>query len=345
MRKVIVALAAASILTSILASPAPAFEGGGRKPSEAPLIAVGQHYAGQLTNHKDDANFGGVDQVAIWRLPPLSTRDVIYVDWHSLPLARNASYFPVCMTFGQGIDDFNWGTRFDEATGFECESGHGPVYTLSGSGTARTAITVPDTNANSSYLEFYTSADRTQPSQYETFPYDFTLEAPLHYLGVAIRNTKKVNANGLIEATATLASGLPAPDGLPFSLSVTWNGGGSASYTGVTRGGVVAFQLALPETAYNERGTFYVGHPADGSYVEAVSRVGLNIKEPKPLPPSPCQLAERHELALARQFKRLKRHASHARGRARAHLHRRAAQAKRRLHAAHLETKAACGLA
>jgi hypothetical protein len=342
MRKVIVAMAAASILASILASPALAFEGGGRKPSEAPLITVGQHYTGQLTNHKDDANFGGSNQVAIWRLPPLSTRDVIYVDWHSVPLAHNASYFPVCMTFGQGIDDFNWGTRFDEAAGFECESGRGPVYTLSGSGTARTAITVPDTNVNSSYLEFYTYSDRTQPSQYETFPYDFTLEAPLHYLGVAIRNVKKVNANGLIEATATLANGLPAPDGLPFGLTVTWTHGGSASYTGVSSGGVVAFQLALPETAYDERGTFVVGHPADGTYIEAVSRLGLNIKEPKPPAPSPCLLAERRELTLARQFKRLKRHASHAHGAVRAALRRRAAHAKHRLHAAHIKAESAC---
>ncbi|HWT90539.1 MAG TPA: hypothetical protein VN179_05435, partial [Solirubrobacterales bacterium] len=269
MRKLISAIVSIALIALAIVPSASALEGGGRKPSEAPLIAVGEHYTGQLTNRKDDANYGGDRQVAIWRLPPLSARDVIYVNWHSVPATNSPGYFPVCMTFAQGIDDYNWGSRFDAATGFECEESAGPVYTLSGSGTARTAITVPENNADSSYLEFYTSADETQPSRFESFPYDFSIEPPLHYLGVAIREVKRVRANGLIRATATLANGLPAPDGLSFELAVTWDGGGSASYTGVSSGGVVSFQLALPETAYGERAIFVARHPADGSYIAA----------------------------------------------------------------------------
>jgi hypothetical protein len=325
-----------------IAAPASAFEGGGRKPSEAPLITVGQHYTGQLTNHKDDANFGGVDQVAIWRLPPLSTRDVIYVDWHSVPSTRSAGYFPVCMTFAQGIDDYTWGSRFGDAAGFECETNHGPVYTLSGSGTARTAITVQETNANSSYLEFYTYANQTEPSRFESFPYDFSLEPPLHYLGVAIREVKKVSATGVIRATATLANGLPAPDGLPFNLTVTWGGGGSASYTGVSAAGVASFQLALPETAYDERATLVVTHPADGTYVEASSRLGVNVKKPTAPAPTPCFLAERREQSLKRLYKRLKLHAGRAHGTTRRVLRRRAAHVKRKLQAARRQAKSIC---
>jgi hypothetical protein len=325
-----------------IAVPASAFEGGGRKPSEAPLITVGQHYTGQLTNRKDDANFGGYNQVAIWRLPPLSTRDVIYVDWHSVPSTRSPGYFPVCMVFAQGIDDYNWGSRFDEMTGYDCEGGGGPVYTLSGSGTARTAITVQETNANSSYLEFYTYANEVEPSRFESFPYDFSLEPPLHYLGVAIREVKKVSATGVIRATATLANGLPAPDGLPFNLAVTWDGGGSASYTGVSSAGVVGFQLALPETAYDERATFVVTHPADGTYMEASSRLRVNVKKPKAAAPSPCFLAERRELSLKRQYKRLKRQVGRTRGATRRVLRRRAARVKRKLHAAHRHANSIC---
>ena len=53
MRKVI-ALAATAVAVLCLTSSASAFEGGGRKPSEAPLIVVGQHYNAQLNNHLAD---------------------------------------------------------------------------------------------------------------------------------------------------------------------------------------------------------------------------------------------------------------------------------------------------
>jgi hypothetical protein len=340
LKKVVLTLAIVSAAALAVVPSAPAFEGGGRQPSEAPLISPGQHYTGQLTNREDEANFGGYKQVAIWRLPPVSTRDVLYVNWHSVPSVSSPSFYPVCMTFAQGIDDYTWGSRFEDATSYACEEGQGPVYTLSGSGTARTAVTVQETNASSSYLEFYTSADETAPSRFESFPYDFSVEPPLHYLGVAIRNTKRVSANGVVQATALLANGLPAPDGIGFNLTVTWDGGGSATYTAVSSGGVVSFQLALPETAYDERGIFVVEHPADGSYVAASSRLGLNIKKPGP---TPCSRAWASELVLKRQYKRLARNAKRARGASRRKLRRRATLVKRRLRAAHIRTDRLCG--
>jgi hypothetical protein len=337
MKNFLLALWMASMAILIVVPPSLAFEGGGRKPSEAPLIEVGHHYTGQLTNRRDDANFGGLHQVAIWRLPPLSARDVLYVDWHSVPTTTSPGHFPVCMMFAQSIDDYNWGSRFDETGGDVCE---GSSKTLTGSGTARTAITVQEDNASSSYLEFFTEARETAPSEFETFPYDFTVESPLHYLGVALRDKKKVKANGIVQATALLANGLPAPDGIAFSLAVTWDGGGSASYTALSSGGVVTFQLALPETAYNQRGTFVVTHPVDGTYAAATSRLRLNIKEPGL---TPCSRAEAIELTLRRQYKRLLHRANRAHdGRRRATLRRKAAQAKRRLRAAHIRTGDLC---
>lgn len=342
MEKLTATIATTMLMVLGIAAPVSAFEGGGRKPSEAPLVAVGQHYNGLLTNHKDDANYGGHEQVAIWRLPPLSTRDVIYVNWHSVPSTGSPGYFPVCMTFAQGIDDYTWGTRFEDTVGFECEGDDAPVYRLSGSGTARTAITVQETNTSSSYLEFFTHANETEPSDFESFPYDFSLEPPLHYLGVAIREVKRVSANGVIRATATLANGLPAPDGVPLNLDVTWDGGGSASYASAVSAGVASFQLALPETAYDEQATFVASHPADGTYAEASSRLRVNVKKPKAPAPTPCFLAERRELSLKRQYKRLKSHAARAHGLTRRLLRRRADRVKRKLRVAHRRTKAVC---
>jgi hypothetical protein len=244
----------------------------------------------------------------------------------------------------QGVDDFSWGSVFGSTTEYRSCNEDGPVYSLSGSGSAKTAITVQETNANSSYLEFFSYANQTEPARFETYPYDFTVEPILHYLAVAIKPVKRVSAGGILRATANLATGLPAPDGLPFNLAVTWPGGGVASYTGVSSAGVASFQLALPETAYGKTATFVVSHPADGTYQGvAAPKVQVKIAKPKTPAPTPCFLAERHELSITRQYKRLVRHARHAHGAARAALRRRAAHAKRKLHAARLHAESLCG--
>jgi hypothetical protein len=335
----------ASLVLLVAASGASAFEGGGRKPSEAPLIAIGTHYTGQLNNHKSDANYGGYREVAIWRLPPLTTRDIVTVDWHSAPFTHSSS-FPVCLVLAQGVDDYSWGSVFGATVSpYEgCEE-DGPAYSLSGSGSAQTAITAQETNATSSYLEFFSRADEESPASLETYPYDFTVEPIRHYLGVAIRAVKRISATGTLAATATLASGSPAPDGLGFNLAVTWPGGGSASYSATSAGGAVSFPLALPETAQGKDATFVVSHPADAQYGEAVSeKLEAFVARPKPVPvkESPCVHAKQHLRVLSRQYSRLRRHASQARGLARRRLHHRIVRVKRQLRAARAQVGADC---
>jgi hypothetical protein len=242
------------------------------------------------------------------------------------------------MMFAQGIDDFNWGSVFEKALGnYRCNQ-------LSGSGSARTEIVAQETNSTSSYLEFSSYANYTEPSSYETFPYDFTVEPILHYLSVAMRPVKRVSASGVVYATANLANGLPAPDGLTFNLTATWQEGGIATFTGTSSGGVVGFQLALPETVFGKNADFTVSHSADGTY-QGVSAPKLRIKvaKPKPPGPTPCSLAEKRQLALARQLKRLKRRAAHAHGATRASLHRRVRQTRNKLRKARHSTASLCG--
>lgn len=322
------------------AGSAQAFEGGGRSPSLAPNLLVGQHYSGQLNNHKNDANYGGYKEVAFWRLPPLSTRDVVTVDWHGAPFTHSPGNYPLCMTLAQGIDDFNWGSVFEHRD--ECDS-YGPFYELSGSGTAHTEIVAQESTTNTSYLEFYVSAYETEPAEYETYPYDFTLGPILHYLALALKPVQRVSANGVIRATANLATGQPAPDGLPFNLTVSWPDGGVASYSATSSGGTVGFQLALPETAYGKYANFTVIHPADGTYQGIESeKLRVKIARPKPPPPSPCELAETRALVLKRQYKRLKRNARYATGIRKHRLSRRAKRVKRKLVAARREVQALC---
>ena len=343
-RKLTIALAALALAALLLSASAPAFEGGGRNPSEAPPISFGQRYSGELNNHESDANYKGDQEVAIWHLPPLSTRDSLTVNWHVLPFVHSSGNFPICMTLAQGIDDFSWGTAFGSASFNSCNP-LGPVYEVSGSGTAQTAITVPETNATSSFLEFFAYAGTEQASDYETYPYDFSVEAPRHYLGVAFTPVSKVATNGSLHANVTRADGSPGPDGLTFTLTATWSGGGIATYTAASVGGSLTYGLALPESAAGKTVNFAISRPADSTYQAAeTSKLSLSVTKPAAaVDAAACEGAKRHVAALARQYNRLSRHASSAwRRSVRRALRRRARGVGRALVAARAEAKAIC---
>jgi hypothetical protein len=329
----------------MLPCAASAFEGGGRKPSEAPLITVGQHYAAQLNNHAADANYDGDTEVAFWRLPPITTRDVFTVSWHVVPFVHSSG-FPICMLFVQDANDYNWGSAFGAATENVwwdgCYEGKSP-YSVSGSGTAQTTITANLTDPSSSYLEFFASANEEATGSLEPFPYDFTVEPILHYLSVAPRPVKRVSANGIFKATALLSSGAPVPDGLTFTLSVTWANEGIASFSGVSSGGTVSFQLALPSTAYGKDATFVVSHAADGTYqAVTASKLVAKVAKPKPQAATPCSLAERRARSLARHYRRLKHRVKRAHGATRRALRRRAHRVKHKLRSARHHARSVC---
>lgn len=342
MRKLTTALGTVSLLALLLASTATAFEGGGRKPSEAPLITYGQRYSGQLNNHRDDANYGGYVDVAIYRLPPVSARDQVTVSWHALPFTHRTGEFPICMNLVQGINDFSWGETFGKTLEHSCSEG-GPLYRLSGSGTAQTLVTTQETNSTSTYIEFSSRANET--TELETYPYDFSVEAPRHYLGVAFTPVSKVATNGSLHANVTNADGSPAPDGLSFTLTATWSGGGIATYTAATVGGGLTYGLALPETAAGKSVTFQIARGADSTYQGAeTSKLSLSVSKPKPtVDVAACQAAKQRVRNLARQYNQLNRRASYARGRrARRHLHHRAHRVGRLLSGARATATATC---
>jgi hypothetical protein len=322
-----------------LAPTASGFEGGGRKPSEAPLIAFGQHYTGQLNNHKSDSNYNGYEEVAFWRLPPVSTHDTVTVNWHVLPFTHSNG-FPVCMALVQGVDDFNWGAVYGQLN-FCSQSG--PAYSVSGSGTAQTTITVQNTDSSSSYFEFFSESEVTNPASFESFPYDFTVEPPRHFLGLALTPKSKVHANGAIGGAVTLADGSPAPDGLPFGLTVTWGGTGIATYAATTAGGRITFPLALPESALHQHAVFLVTHGADASYQAVTGRLAATVT---PAVASAaeiaCARATGHAHALSRQLRRLKRNASFARGASKRRLRRRARHVAHELDAARAAVQSTC---
>ncbi|HEV7483286.1 MAG TPA: hypothetical protein VGO13_09325 [Solirubrobacterales bacterium] len=346
MRKAMIVVAAISIASFLIAAPASAFEGGGRSPSTAPLIEWGQHYAGQLNNHREDANVNssccGRD-VALWRLPAVSTHDQIVVNWHALP-STYQSGFPVCMMIAQGINDFNWGSVFGSGS---CSSPNG--YSLSGSGTAASQITLQNTDTGgSTYLEFWSYADEPSMSkELETFPYDFSVEPPRHALTLTFPSVKTVPANGALGASVIGATGLPAPDGLVYTLTANWKEGGTWITTAPSVGGHITFPLALPEAALNTSVRFIVSRAPDGSF-QGVESPAVRAKVTNPVPPAPspaCKQATARAHTLSRQYRRLNSHARYAHGQTRRRLRNRARRAHRALGYARSEAAKACGRA
>lgn len=343
MRRVVLLVGVVALTMAIGVGSAGAFTGGGKKPSEAPLVAWGQHYEGTLGNNEAEANYVETDcctetsQVAIWRLQPLSVHDQVIVNWHELPFAHEDS-FPVRMFFVENVEDFNWGSTFGAS--------YSP-YEVSGSGTARSEITVQNSSSDD-YLEFFSTAWATNSQEFETYPYDFTVEAPRHYLGLSLGTVQKVAANGFLHATATLATGAAVPDGYPFTLTGTWSDGGVFTTGATSVAGQVTFPLALPESAYGKDVEFVASSAATSEY-QAVASNKLNVevtKPPAPPPPpkpvNPCKKATSKAHTLARMYKRQMKRAERARGRARHRLLHKAHATERKFRAARAARKAAC---
>jgi hypothetical protein len=338
MRRLVLVIGVVALTMAIGVGSASAFTGGGKQPSEAPTIAWGQHYEASLGNSRAEANYIPSCcysyQVAIYHLGSLSVHDQVAVNWHVLPFAHESGY-PVGMILVENVTDFTWGSTFGNRETY---------YNVSGSGTARDEITVQNSSAND-YLEFYSRADETNSQEFETYLYDFSVEAPRHYLSLSLGSVQKVAANGYLHATAALATGAPVPDGYPVTLTGTWSGGGVYTMAGSSVAGQVTFPLAMPETAFGKSVSFVVSSPASAEY-QAVTSTTMNAEVTKPpAPPAPpdlCPAATNKAHGLARKYKRQLKNAERLRGRHRRRLLHKAHATERQFIAARAAKKAAC---
>lgn len=331
---------------------ASAFTGGGRAPSEAPMLAWGQHYEATLGNSKGEANYlytsccVYASQVAFWRLGSLSVHDQVVVNWHELPFAHSSS-FPVRVLLLENVEDFNWGSVFHSAVDRDSDRA------VSGSGTARTEFTVQNSSAND-FLAFYSESEKTNSQEFETYLYDFGVEAPRHYLSLSLASVNQVASNGTLHATATLATGAPVPDGYPVTLTGSWSGGGVFTTTATTVAGQVTFQLSMPESSFGRSVEFVASGAATAEYQAVTSsKVYAEIAKP-PTPPAPapapkpkkapnlCLKATNKAHSLARQYKRQLKNAERLHGRHRRLLLHRAHATEREFLGARSAKQAAC---
>lgn len=349
MRRVVLFVAVLALTMAIGVGSAAAFTGGGRSPSEAPLLAWGQHYEGSLGNSKGEANYnssnccGDSYQVAIYKLGSLGVHDQVVVNWHALPFVHQSGY-PVRMKLLENVDNYSWSAAFEEDREYRY---------LTGSGSSRDEFTVQNTSVND-YLVFYSSSEETRSPEFETFPYDFTVEAPRHYLSLSLASVNQVASNGTLHATATLATGAPVPDGYPVTLTGTWSGGGVFTTTATSVAGQVNFQLAMPESSFGRSVEFVATGAATAEYQGVTSsKVYAEIAKPPP-PPAPapvkkpkpapdlCLKATNKAHALARQYKRQMKNAEYLHGRHRRRLLHKAHATERKFLAARSAKQAAC---
>lgn len=233
-------LAGLAALTACRAQAA----GGGLKPSEAPLVTVGQHYFGNT--NKEEPNF--------WRLPPLLTDDVVTVAWND-PLAQHV----LCLT--QDADDYNWAEK-------SC-NGSGHFEVPGSSYSARLLITANSATA-AAFLDFIGE------HCCESHPYDFVVESIQHAVGIGLTPAARIKPTSTLTGSANLSNGSPVPDGMAFTLTATWvtpvnKASHSRSYTVTSGGGALAFPLGLPNSAQGKRVSLAVTRPADPQYLAASS--------------------------------------------------------------------------
>jgi hypothetical protein len=248
---VLLALAGLAGLAALMPATALAASAG-LKPSEAPLVAVGQHYFGN-TGHAGNAGDGAA--VDLWLLPALLTGDAITVAWHS------GSDPYLCLA--QNVDDYNWAEEQNWCNASE-------EYSVAGNGSARTVIDVKSTTS-AAYLEFWRNECGSCSN-----PYDFTIESIQHAIGVGLTPVTEIAPTSVLTGSANLSNGSPVPDGMAFTLSASWvtpvnKASHSRSYTVTSGGGAMAFPLNLPSSAEGKQVSLTITRPADPQYLAASS--------------------------------------------------------------------------
>jgi hypothetical protein len=267
-RSLVAWLAAGLAIVLLLPDPALAASAG-LKPSEAPLIAVGQHYFGN-TAHSPNVYGKAVD---FWRLPPLLIGDAITVAWQ----VTDNNVPNLCLA--QDVDDYSWAEE-----GHWCNGSQ--RYQVSGSGNARSTIQAKSTTS-AAFLEFW-GGECESCNQ----PYDFTIESIQHAIGVGLTAVTEITSTSTLTGSANLSNGSPVPDGMAFALSASWvtpvnKASHHRLYTATSGGGVLAFPLNLPSSAEGKPVSLTVTRPADPQYLAASSpAIEATVAKLAPSPPS-----------------------------------------------------------
>ncbi len=196
---------------------------GGTRPSNAPLITLGQTYFGNVAND-DPMNRNG----DVWRLPPLLEQDAVTVSGVRTDTQGIQDLVYVCLN--GNVDDFDFQ---DEFCGLAVG---GPSY-IDRSGSRVTLQA--NAAASDAFLEFSDS--------FALATYQFTVETIQHKVGLSLTALTSVKRKGRVAGSAVLTNSAPVPDGTTISLIVT-KGSARWVYTAPAAGGRLSFKMALPKS-------------------------------------------------------------------------------------------------
>jgi hypothetical protein len=311
-------IAVLSLLIALAMPSSHAYASGGANIASAPTIVFGQHTFGNTATGEWDCG-----PAEFWNLA-LKAGDQATIDWE----ASSGDYAHAAVIFPSGTTDFSI-NNVRYLSYYELgENNHGEA--------------VFSTGAAGSYPLIF-AANGCDEDHHEG-PYDFTATVQ-HSLVATLRQYAHIRTTTVISATANLADGTAVPDGLIFTLTVTWPEGGTASYSAAISGGRLSFPLALPDTAKGKKATLIVTRGADAQFLAAESaKLEVNVGRGSP-PPSACELATRHAHALKRQYMRLRVQAARAHGVPRRRIRRHLRRIHRALRSARSEAASACATA
>lgn len=246
-KQLLVAITSVGVL--VIADPVLA--DGGRTPSEAPTIALGQTYFGNAWRPRDRVYPKG----DVWRLPPLLSGDAVTLAGATDPGQGNMGIGP-CLT--ADADDYSYQQSL-------CNNGEatGETYYLGLQG-ARITLIAKRATSNallSMYLENGCSSCSSGA------PYHFVVESVQHAVGLGLPAVSSVSRKGQVRGSATLTNGAPVPDGLDVALIIRKNG---KKWVRVARStsGQITFRLGLPKAARGKV-RLSLSRGADAQYLAA----------------------------------------------------------------------------
>ncbi|MBB4661443.1 hypothetical protein [Conexibacter arvalis] len=167
------------------------------------------------------------------------------------------------MCLKQAIDDYSW----DTGEARLCGDGYGDEN-------GRRFVLTAEQSHPDAFLVFDDPVWGGQ-SPYDE-PYEFTVEAIQHWIGIGVRRTPSISRRGTFVATVSTGDNRPAPDGLRAQMTLRWDRQSRMRWAS-SRSGKLRFRMRLPRSARGKVVRLTVRRDEDSAY-QASSAGPLSVR-------------------------------------------------------------------
>lgn len=248
--------AAVLIWAAFALIPASASAEGGTSIASAPVVTYGQQQFGNTATgqHLEDVCFED-EWLSYWNVNVLAG-DLLTINWESVADGTQVKLMPV------GTTDF---TVFHTNEALE--------QSLSSNNKNQFTYQVPVSGLMPLYFAV------CGYSVNSAGPYAFTANVQ-HAVFASLTPLLHMRPTGKVSGSATLADGIPVPDGTIFNLVAKWHSHHKvlrATTSAATAGGALAFQLNLPPETAGKVVRLSIARGEDGAY-QATRSAPVNVK-------------------------------------------------------------------